>query len=123
MAGPHQRTGDSAWDLIDEYSLADYCGFRSTRPTATPRHAEHVFYKLRDTVDDGGTVTPGKLYWGPLWDFDFVWGGFPENGFDNAQADWVVMLRQDPEFVELLKERWHVLDGVLVQATRQGRLA
>ena len=115
--------GDNAWDLIDKNSLADYWWIQEYTTNrdafATP---STYFYKLRDTVDDGGAVTPGKLYWGPLWDFDFVWGGFPENGFDNAQADWVVMLRQDPEFVELLKARWRVLDGVLVQATRQGGL-
>ena len=115
--------GENAWDLIDKYSLADFWWIQeySTNRDAFATPSTY-FYKLRDTVNSDGSVTPGKLYWGPLWDFDFVWGEFPAEGFDTTDGGWVPMLRQDSEFVQLLKERWQVLDGVLEQATRPGGL-
>ena len=70
----------------------------------------------------------GKLYWGPLWDFDliFYWVDFdnPEEaiGFDNHTANiWIDNLREKDElFVELLKERWNILEPVLVDLTKSG---
>ena len=71
----------------------------------------------------------GKLYWGPLWDFDLAYGR--NNMFTNALVTegfmefcpfpWFTQLRMcDPEFVELLKERWHVLDEKLAAITAEG---
>jgi hypothetical protein len=76
---------------------------------------------LRDTETNGKT-TPGKLYFGPLWDFDFVWGSLPVEGFDNTRPQWIQLLRRDPQFVELLEERWGVLDGILERVTCEGGL-
>ena len=115
--------GESAWDFIDMTTLADYWWIQEFTTNvdgwATP---STYAYKLRDTVAADGTVTVGKLYWGPLWDFDFVWGQINEEGFNNVQAEWVSYLRQDPEFVAYLKERWAVLDSKLEEITREGGL-
>ena len=115
--------GDYVWDLIDKESFADMWLIQEflVNPDAYATPSTYV-YKLRDQVAADGTVVPGKLYWGPLWDFDFVWGKLPAEGFNNAQFMWASLLRQDPEFVELLKERWQVLDGVLEELTREGGL-
>ncbi|MBR3235748.1 MAG: CotH kinase family protein [Atopobiaceae bacterium] len=116
-------SGDNLWDLMDQASAADYWWiqeFTGNRDAfATP---STYLYKLRDTLNADGTVTTGKLYWGPLWDFDFVWGEFYAESFDNANASWIARLRQDPAFVELLKRRWEVLDGILEQVTTEGGL-
>ena len=61
----------------------------------------------------------GKLYMGPLWDFDIAFGNdvFPEGednhipeGFYIYNADrsdlWMKVLRNDPLFIEILKERY-----------------
>ena len=116
-------SGDNLWDLMDQASAADYWWiqeFTGNRDAfATP---STYLYKLRDTLGADGTVTTGKLYWGPLWDFDFVWGQFYAEGFDNTDTSWIARLRQDPAFVELLEQRWEVLDGILEQATAEGGL-
>ena len=61
----------------------------------------------------------GKLYMGPLWDFDIAFGNdvFPEGednhipeGFYIYNSDrsnlWMKVLRNDPQFIALLKERY-----------------
>lgn len=75
-------------------------------------------YKKRD----------GKLYWGPLWDFDYGWNN---NGqwnasnetFNNTALLWIDQLRaHDPQFVSLLKERWSLLNEKLIELTRDGSI-
>ena len=116
-------SGDNLWDLMDQASAADYWWIQEFTGNcdafATP---STYLYKQRDTLNDDGTVTTGKLYWGPLWDFDFVWGQFYAEGFDNASSGWIARLRQDLEFVELLNQRWEVLDDILEQVTAEGGL-
>ena len=75
-------------------------------------------YKKRD-VD--GTV--GKLYWGPLWDFDFAWNnnsiteGFKTNG------KWTKAMLYDTEeggFVQQVKEYWPEMREELLTLTAEG---
>jgi len=63
-------------------------------------------YKQRD----------GKLYWGPLWDFDqslgFTNGGI--EGFSSRQIEWLDRLRGlDPNYQQQLKDTWAAYDAVL----------
>ena len=64
-------------------------------------------YKKRQSDAD-----PGKLYWGPLWDFDSVaWGGTdhdipPRNSIDTTGMDWFDIMMRDPMFVNKVKARW-----------------
>ena len=51
-------------------------------------------YKTRDTDE-----APGKLFWGPLWDFDFAWdyGGspIPDSGDFSTDMLWMYALMTD----------------------------
>ena len=69
----------------------------------------------------------GKIYWGPLWDFDLIFylkDTEPESatGFNNYTPNpWLDSLRdKDPLFVELLKERWQILEPILANLTKEG---
>lgn len=73
----------------------------------------NYLYKVRD----------GKLYWGPLWDFDYTMGLlYPSTeGFNQAYMPWLTYLREyDPEYRQMLRERWEVLDGILNDILKDG---
>lgn len=64
-----------------------------------------------------------KLYWGPLWDFDYSMGQLePETeGFNQASMLWLDHLRAyNPEYQQLLKERWQVLDSIVTDIIKDG---
>jgi len=62
-------------------------------------------YKKRD----------GKLFFGPVWDFDLALGNVNYNGADNPEgwhtrtAQWFTRLFQDPAFAARVKARWNEL--------------
>ena len=68
----------------------------------------------------------GKLYWGPLWDNDNAWNNSGiwtdlNLTLNNTYMLWIAELRdRDPEFANLLRERWTLLDMGLAELTRQG---
>ncbi|MBQ9004874.1 MAG: CotH kinase family protein [Atopobiaceae bacterium] len=115
------ENGEGVWDLMDEQSTADMWLVQEflCNPDAYGTPSTYL-YKLRDSAGADGSVTTGKLYWGPLWDFDFVWGQDTIEGFDFTSYQWLNLLRQDPEFVEVIKERWKVLDAALYELDRPG---
>ncbi len=61
----------------------------------------------------------GKLYWGPLWDFDYVaWGAteFDGNYTDGTccqSTPWFNKLFSDPEFFAKFKKRWAEVKTIL----------
>lgn len=68
----------------------------------------------------------GKLYWGPLWDFDFVaWGAtdFYSNnctGFSANNSTWFRRLFDDPVFYQKVVERWPAFREKLLEASKDG---
>lgn len=63
----------------------------------------------------------GKLYWGPLWNFDLSLGNSisSTSGFNHSMMPWLDHLREnDPEFRQLLSERWAVLDAIIIATAR-----
>ena len=68
----------------------------------------------------------GKLYWGPLWDFDYVaWGDLdydcdPPEGFDNTGMAWFYSLRKNADFAAKLIARWKTFKSYLDEATKAG---
>ena len=69
----------------------------------------------------------GKLYWGPLWDFDYVaWGDLepPEEynveGLGKGSLSWFVKLYSDDTFTQKLKARWSDLDSLLTEIVKDG---
>lgn len=64
----------------------------------------------------------GKLYWGPLWDFDLSLGGGLDSteGFGNTGMVWLDRMRaHDPAYQEILRERWQVLNEILIRVTEK----
>ena len=106
--------------MLDLQSVADYWLFQEFSKNGDGFETSSTyFYKKRD----------GKLYFGPLWDFDQPYGEYPieditddegVTGFNNTQMLWVDHLRQkDPIFVTLLRARWHEMDTKLTALTAE----
>lgn len=80
----------------------------------------------------------GKLYYGPIWDFDFVaWGNnqfFEEEdaeyyddlgwyygqGFQVNNSQWYKKLFEDPEFANKIIKHWPNVKNVLTEAAKDG---
>ena len=75
-------------------------------------------YKKRDK--DGVT---GKLYWGPLWDFDYAWGGGRSiEGFTTGH-DWLKPIFHDKAkggFIEEVQKQWPLMKAGLLKLTEEG---
>ena len=81
---------------VQEYS----CNYDGLRTSST------YLYKERG----------GRLFWGPLWDFDLsLDGGLGEiEGFLNCTMPWLDHLRaHEPDFQQTVKETWEELDQIL----------
>ena len=63
-----------------------------------------------------------KIYWGPLWDFDLALGRTYKqtDGFNFRLMPWLDYLREnDPDYLDLLVERWTALDGIITDIVRE----
>ncbi|MBQ2581100.1 MAG: cell wall-binding repeat-containing protein, partial [Ruminococcus sp.] len=68
-------------------------------------------YKKRD----------GKLYYGPLWDFDQSMTGASAEGFNKGNTLWLNRLRSfNPEYQQILLEKWDKLDSIITDIVKQG---
>lgn len=84
-------------------------------------------YKVKDTFDSSGNRTAtGKLFWGPLWDFDIAYGENDENIDDWSYFHpWLnVMLYDKAEngFRETVKKEWPKVRDDLLAMTKDGGL-
>ena len=63
----------------------------------------------------------GKLYWGPLWDFDLALSRMEtDTVFNNTQMPWLDHLRAyEPEYRKVLREEWNSLDKILKDITKK----
>lgn len=107
---------------IDEKSAVDYfIALEFAQSYDANMNASCYMYKVRDTP--GG---PGKLYLGPIWDFDTsmgaalypnglgrptIWYTRDENPDVDKQVDvtWFNRLNQDPTFRAAVSKRWRQL--------------
>ena len=108
---------DKIGDYLDLQSAADY-------------------WLLQEfTINEDGFITSssylhkekdGKLYFGPVWDFDSAWDFIfydprPVEGFNKNPMPWLDYMRaNNPEFQALLKERYEVLDAALEDLVKDG---
>ena len=66
----------------------------------------------------------GKLYFGPLWDFDSSWDYFfyeprSTEGFNFTSMPWIDYMRaNNTDFQRILKERYEVLDATLEEMVK-----
>ncbi|MBE5959060.1 MAG: hypothetical protein E7254_09410 [Lachnospiraceae bacterium] len=109
-------------DYMDEQSYIDY-------------YLLQEFSKNGDAFGSGSTYLykerDGKLFWGPVWDFDFVaWGAYSTNftgqggteSFDMiGRMPWFeTLIKNDKEFKDKVVERWNVLSGILEDMISDG---
>ena len=103
------ETAAKYW-LVNDFSLnADSYGTGST-----------YIYKKRD-VD--GVV--GKIYWGPLWDFDFSWDNRPVTSGFTVRHEWLKPLfcdRSEGGFVEEIRKQWPSFREKIVMLVEDGGL-
>ena len=115
--------GTSYKDLMDVKSAVAYYWMQEFSMNGDAFFSTSTYlYKKQDTAD-----AKGKLYWGPLWDFDYVaWASndYSEDGDSYsgfvAQRTWFNRLMEDPEFVQQVKEYWVTLAGALEDAIADG---
>jgi len=117
---------------IDEKSLIDfYLVQELTKNLDANLYTSVYMYKTRDKVVNGVTV-PGKLFFGPVWDFDTSMGDalypanqgvstgwYLRNQNSNIEAKqtsetWFNRLFADPAFAAAVSARWKVMYPKLV---------
>ena len=115
-------------DLMDLTSLADYWLIQEFSINGDAFCTSSTYlYKDRNA----------RLCWGPLWDFDLAWGMqsvypgeedseseedyvYYVEGFNNTDLKWIDDLRaNDPQFVQILKDRWALLDKNIGKLTQE----
>lgn len=112
--------GTSYTEYMDIDSAVDYYWIQELSMNGDAFITSSTYlYKKRD----------GKLYWGPLWDFDFVaWGDYDYSdtpyceGFTQTDQIWFAQLLKDPEFVQKLAARWSVIREKLNEICEDGGL-
>ncbi|MBQ1377707.1 MAG: CotH kinase family protein, partial [Lachnospiraceae bacterium] len=75
-------------------------------------------YKKRDA--NGVT---GKLFWGPLWDFDYAWGYQPYYDEFSPRHEWLNALfcdREEGGFLEEVKKQWPVFKEAIEKLIEDG---
>ncbi len=100
---------DHSYDeYLDEQSAADFWWIQEFSINYDAFNGEsNYLYKKRDTENGNG-----KLYWGPLWDFDYVaWGNSNYDAetvseFSNTYHPWMRRLRSGEAYCGRLKARW-----------------
>ena len=116
-------THEKIAEMMDLKSLADYWLIQEFSKNGDAFVTDSTYlYKDRN----------GKLYWGPLWDFDLAWGeqddsseGLREyepdiKSFNNCPMIWIDSLREnDPQFVELLHSRWELMNSMLTELVKE----
>lgn len=112
-------------DYLDLNSAVDYWWVQEFSQNGDAYGSGSTYlYKKRDSEND-----PGKLYWGPLWDFDYVaWGDLeydaePSEDLYYTSTPWFEALKADPTFVKAVKTRWSEKGGLkdlMNEITRKG---
>ncbi|MCR5212807.1 MAG: CotH kinase family protein [Eubacterium sp.] len=107
------ENGVSYKDYMDLQSAVDYWLIQQfTRNGDGFRTSSTYLYKKRD----------GKLYWGPIWDFDVsTYGDLSQEFADtegfNPSMVWFERMKKDEDFVSLVKERWNLMYEKLLELT------
>ena len=116
--------GHSYTEYMDMDSAVDFWLFQelTLNSDAYVTDSTHLF-KERD----------GKLFWGPIWDFDYVaWGdleygddfedGYERkiDGFNHTPMVWFDRLKDDPAFIKAVKDRWPAFKEELTEITKEG---
>jgi hypothetical protein len=120
LANYLQETEDAVWnrgpwtDYMDPASASAYWWVQEfTKNVDAFLTPSTYLYKERG----------GKLFWGPLWDFDQSMGSISGDaiGFTSREMDWLDFLRTyDEGFIAQLRSDWLVYDAALEDIVRAG---
>lgn len=103
------KEGTSYRDLMDLDSAANYWLVNTFSNNGDGYATGSTYiYKKRDTEEDGVRQI-GKLYWGPLWDFDFAWYYDDATDDIDLKTDWIRTMmtdKGDDGFVEQIQKNW-----------------
>ncbi len=118
--GENFRTKDGVpyGNLMDIDSAVNYYWIQEISMNGDAFYSTSTYlYKMRS----------GKLYWGPLWDFDYVaWGDTDYSqepqieGFVQRDMTWFARLIDDKAFAGKLVQRWPVIKAKLLELCRDG---
>lgn len=117
--GFKDENGVSYKDLMDIESTVKYYWFQEFSMNGDGYGSTSTYlYKPRD----------GKLYWGPLWDFDYVaWGSTEYKTLDtegwyhmNNSSTWLPRLFEDQEFIDEVLAQWEPLKAALNELVKEG---
>lgn len=113
--------GSGYRDLMDIESAAKYWLVQAFSSNADAYTTSSTYiYKVRDK--DG---KEGKLYWGPLWDFDYGWDNIPTTEGFILEHEWLFPLFSDKEkggFVDEVKKQWTEMRPSIVKMIEDGGL-
>lgn len=108
------RDGRHYSEYMDVNSAVDYYWVQEISDNGDAYSSSSTYlYKKRN----------GRLFFGPLWDFDYVaWGNISKNidGFNKTNATWFEKLMLDKEFLEKLIARWPAFKEKLLYACKDG---
>lgn len=116
--GKNFKKGDkSYWDYMDIPSAVNYYWIQEFSMNGDAFGSTSTYlYKPRN----------GKLFWGPLWDFDYVAWGNNEYGEYNCEgwtqngSTWYEKMFRDPTFADAVIKRWPEIKAVMEEASRDG---
>ncbi|MDX6231767.1 MAG: hypothetical protein QOH68_735 [Nocardioidaceae bacterium] len=127
LRGSGYTNDTTGWKkYIDEASAVDYyIGMEYMKPVDGNMWASVYMYKQRDSAAGAGD---GKLFFGPLWDFDLSSGsanragnvvsssGFYlksnlNTGAQQSTKTWFHRLNEDADFRAAVKARWNAIKG------------
>ena len=120
------RNGDRYTDLMDVKSAADYWLIQQvTANDDAYKTGSTYFYKVSDTFDETGNKTgTGKIYWGPVWDFDYAYGAYDMSTENTEGIDfyhsWITAMLYDTDengFREMVKREWPKVKESLLAMT------
>ncbi len=100
--------GDAYKEFLDVKAAASYWLINTLAGNLDAYKTSSTYiYKVRDT--DG---TTGKMYWGPIWDYDYAWDQNETYKGMRAGHSWVKPLftdRSEGGFLEEVKKQWALL--------------
>ena len=112
------KTGTPIEELIDFESWAKYWIVQEFANNGDAFVTPSTYlYKKRDK--DGKI---GKLYFGPLWDFDLAISNYVETDYFNfTEMPWIDELRdRNPEFVSEIQKAWKQMNPVITETAKKG---
>jgi len=119
-------------DYLDLDAAVDYWWVQEFSENGDAYGSNSTYlYKSRDVREEDGSVTIGKLCWGPLWDFDYVaWGDLdyesePQETLEYTSMEWFETMKADPVFLDKVRERWSEPGGLrdkVQEITKEGGL-